>query len=57
MTPEAVIKLANQLNDEVFKYLNERDPYNRDKKINIKIDPYCPYCGEEKGKLVFTKLR
>lgn len=40
MTPEAVIKLTNQLNDEVFKYLNERDPYNRDKKINIKVDPY-----------------
>ncbi|HBF68634.1 MAG TPA: hypothetical protein DDW20_04900 [Firmicutes bacterium] len=39
MTPEAVIKLANQLNDEVVEYLNEEQG-QRIQKVNIKVDPY-----------------
>ena len=39
MTPEAVIKLANQLNDEVVNYLNEEQG-QRLQKVNIKVDPY-----------------
>lgn len=40
MTPEAVIKLANQLNDEVVEYLDERNPHIEHTKIDIKVDPY-----------------
>lgn len=40
MTPEAVIKLANQLNDEVVEYLDERNPHRIHEKINIQVDPY-----------------
>lgn len=39
MTPEAVITLANQLNDEVVNYLNEEQG-QRLQKVNIKVDPY-----------------
>ena len=40
MTPDAVIKLAHRLNEELVQYLDEMNPHTAHEKIDIKVDPY-----------------